>query len=318
MKERQSKSANPATTVLGYGSQGRAIALNLRDSGWPVVVGLKKGSKSVVRARKEGMSKITSVADAVKQAKLVVMAIPDHLHGRVFEKEIAPNLKPGTTILFLSGMAVHFGFVRPPSNCDVIMLAPHAPGLALRERYLGDRSVSAFYAVHQNPSRKGWQTAVRFADAIGIKKSRLVKSTFAWEAVGDIFGEQAVLCGGLAGLIQAGFDTLVKGGIPSEHAYLEVAYQLDLIIDLVKRFGIEGMFNRISVAARYGSYLTGPKVIDAHVRKQMQKTLGEIKSGAFSKRLNRLGESDIRVLNKKIKSLSRPALERSARKYAGK
>ena len=318
MKSRKPKALNPITAILGYGSQGRAIALNLRDSGWPVVVGLRKGSKSIARARKEGIREITTVPLAVGRADIVVMAFPDHLHGRVFEKEIAPNLKPRTTLIFLSGMAVHFGFVRPPSNCDIIMLAPHAPGLALREKYLSDRSVSAFYAVHQNPNRKGLQTAVRFASAIGIAKKRLVKSTFEWEAIGDIFGEQAVLCGGLAGLIQAGFDTLVRHGIPAEHAYLEVAYQLDLIVDLVKRFGIEGMFRRVSVAARYGSVATGPRIIDRHVRTQMDKTLKSIKSGAFPKELNGLTDKEITRLNKNIRSLSSPSLERAAHKYAKK
>lgn len=319
MKNRKLKAfARPITAVLGYGSQGRAIALNLQDSGWPVIVGLGKNSKSIARARKERIREITAVPQAVGRADLVVMAFPDHLHGWVFENDIAPNLKPEATLIFLSGMAVHFEFVKPPSNCDVIMLAPHAPGIALREKYLSDRTVSAFYAVHQNPSRKGWQTAIRFAEAIGIARKRLVKSTFEWEAIGDIFGEQAVLCGGLAGLIQAGFDTLVKNGIPSEHAYLEVAYQLDLIVDLVKRFGIEGMFRRVSVAARYGSSVNGPKIIDRHVRTQMDKTLKSIKSGAFPKKLNGLTERDIARLNKKILSLTRPTLERAARKYAKK
>jgi ketol-acid reductoisomerase len=318
VKAKNQRTTKPVTAVLGYGSQGRAIALNLQDSGWPVIVGLRKGSKSIARARREGVKRIDSIDVAVQQSKIVVMALPDHLHGRIFEREIAPNLKPGTTILFLSGMAIHFGFVKPRSNCDVIMLAPHAPGLALREKYLSDRSVSAFYAVHQNPSGMGWQTAIRFAEAIGISKKRLVKSTFEWEAIGDIFGEQAVLCGGLAGLIQSGFDTLVKNGIPAEHAYLEVAYQLDLIVDLVKRFGIEGMFRRISVAARYGSLTTGPKIIDRHVRSQMNKTLKSIKSGGFPKELNSLTDKDITKLNKQISALSRPALESSARKYAKK
>lgn len=318
VKTTRMTSRHPVTAILGYGSQGRAIALNLRDSGWPIMVGLKARSKSISRARREGIRDIRPVTDAVTAAQLIVMAVPDHLHRRVFDRDIFPNMRKGATLLFLSGMSIHFGFVRPPADSDVVMLAPHAPGLALREKYLTDKSVSAFYAIHQNASDKGLRTVTDFATGIGIAKNRMVKSRFEWEAIGDIFGEQAVLCGGLAGLIQAGFDTLVRNGIPAEHAYLEVAYQLDLIVDLVKRFGIEGMFRRISVAARYGSLVSGSKIVDAHVRAQMQKVLLEVKSGKFPRNLDKLSESQIAEMDKKIHTLSRPAFEKAARKYARK
>jgi ketol-acid reductoisomerase len=213
---------------------------------------------------------------------------------------------------------VHFKFVKPPKHADVILLAPHAPGVAVREQYLGKRDISAFYAVHQNHSKRALQTVFALANGIGIEKKRLVKTTFTTEAIGDLFGEQAVLCGGLAALIKNGFDVLVESGIPPENAYLEVAYQLDLIIKLIKQYGIEGMFARISVAARYGSLLTGPKLIDTSVKRRMKVALSDITSGRFPKELNSLSDADVTRITKALASLSSPKLEKAARKFAPK
>jgi len=213
-------------------------------------------------------------------------------------------------------MSVHFGLIDPPPDCDVILLAPHAPGVAVREKFLGDRSVSAFYAIHQDATDCARNMVMQLADDMGIDRRSLVETTFAHEAVGDLFGEQAVLCGGLAMLIKSGFDTLVANGLPTENAYLEVAYQLDLIVDLIKNHGVGGMFERISVAARYGSAKAGPRIIDESAQKRMQKIYDHIDSGAFARELSRLSEEDIRGLKESLLGLSSPALERAAKKYA--
>ncbi len=309
--------AKKQIAVIGYGSQGRAVALNLRDSGYPVLVGLPVRSKSRGSTRKDRIT-VKTVPEAVAAAEIVIMAFPDHLHGRVFARQIGPSLQPGATLLFLHGMSVHFGFVQPPERCDVVLLAPHAPGLAVREKYLaGERSISAFVAVHQNRSRRARQTLMELAKALGFDTKRLIATTFADEAIGDLFGEQAVLCGGLAMLIKSGFETLVEHGLKPDHAYLEVAYQLDLIIALVKRYGIEGMLKRISVAARFGSLSAGPRVIDGSIKKRMRAVLAEIVSGKFPRQLDALDDAAIRRLNKSLGQLSNPKLEKAAKKFGG-
>jgi len=302
--------------VLGYGSQGRAVAQNLCDSGYNVIVGLKSRSGSRAIARKDKITKITVISKAVRQADIVCMALPDYLHAAVFEKDIEKNLKPGATLWFLHGLSVHFALIKPPADADVILLAPHAPGLAVREKFLTDKSVSAFYAVAQDKSGKAAATVFVLAAGIGIQKKRLVKTTFKDEAIGDIFGEQAVLCGGLAMLIKNGFEVLVENGLKPENAYLEVAFQLDLIVQLIKQFGIEGMFERISVTAQYGSLEAGPKIIDKSVKKRMESVLAGIKSGKFTKNLKNLSEKELNSLKKALKSLSNPQFEKMARKFS--
>lgn len=301
--------------VIGYGSQGRAVALNFKESGCEVLVGLAKNSRSIAKARKDGIKSIGSVAEVVRKSDIVCMAFPDYLHGRVYVSDIRDNLKKGATLLFLHGFSVHFGFVKPPKLCDVILIAPHAPGIMVREKYLGDKSLSAFFAVYQNPSGRALKIVLKLAGALGFKKSRLLKTTFEIETVGDLFGEQAVLCGGMASLIKNGFEILIENGIPPKHAYLEVAFQLDQIIALIKKFGIEGMFNRISVAAQLGSVETGPYLIDRAVKKKMENRLQEIISGRFAKKLNGLKPADIKALKAKIKNLSNPSFEKAAKEF---
>lgn len=307
--------AKKMVTVIGYGSQGRAIALNLRDSGYHVVLGLRPKSKSAVGARREIFTDIRPIGAAVNASPIVIVAIPDHVQARVFKADIAPSLSPGSTLVFLHGLSVHFGLVKPPPNVAVVLIAPHAPGVALREKYLGDRSVSAFVAVAHNHSGNAWRTAAMLAGAIGISPKRQIKTTFEHEAIGDIFGEQAVLCGGLAMLIKHGFDTLVEHGIPPDNAWLEVAYQLDLIVGLIKQHGISGMFDRISVAARYGSLKSAPRIVNSSVKKQMTSTLREIESGQFARSLSSLSDRDLIELRTKLAKLTSPKLERSARKF---
>ncbi len=307
--------AKKMVTVIGYGSQGRAIALNLRDSGYRVVLGLRPNSRSRAAAHKEKFADIRTIPEAVSGSPIVVVAIPDHIHARVFKAEIAPSLSPGCTLVFLHGLSVHFGLVKPPSNVDAILIAPHAPGVALRQKYLTDKSVSAFVAVANNYSGRAWKNATSLAAAIGISQKQQIKTTFEHEAIGDIFGEQAVLCGGLAMLIKHGFDTLVERGIPPDNAWLEVAYQLDLIVGLIKQHGISGMFDRVSIAARFGSVQTGPKLLDKSVKKRMTQTLKEIESGKFARSLSSLSDRDLRKLSANLAKLTSPKLEKSARKF---
>ena len=302
--------------VLGYGSQGRSAALNLRDSGYDVTIGLPPKSKSRKKARADKFSYILSVPEAVKESTTLCFAFPDHLQGKTYKSEIRANLNENSTLWFLHGFAVHFGFIKPDAHCDVILIAPHAPGLAVRDEYLGSKSLSAFYSVHQNASGRADKTVFELSRAMGFKKSKLVQTTFEDEALGDLFGEQAVLCGGLAGLIKNGFEVLVENGIPPENAYLEVAYQLDLIIALIKKYGIEGMFERISVAARFGSLEAGPEIMGESVKKKMRSRYKEIESGKFARKLNNLSPSELNSLSKNLKKLSSPLFEKMARKFS--
>jgi ketol-acid reductoisomerase len=304
-----------SVAVIGYGPQGKAISQNLRDSGYEVVVGLRPNSRSRRSVCGDGLS-ILPLPDAVGSADIVCFAFPDHLHGRVFKTSIGPFLHRNTTLWFLHATSVHFGFLNPPKSCDVVLVAPHAPGNAVREAYLSDRSLSAFYGVYQNRSRHASKTAMDLAKAIGVRKKNLVRTSFAQESVGDLFGEQAVLCGGLAMLIKSGFETLLAHGWKAENAYLEVAYQLDLIVALIKKHGVAGMFARISPAAQYGSLLAGPKIIDRSTRTRMEKLFGEIQSGAFARKLGRLDDRAVSKLGKALKKLSHPKLERAARKFS--
>lgn len=304
--------AKKRIAVIGYGGQGRAIALNLRDSGWDVSVGLRPRSRSTALVRRDRFKNVGAIQTVVAEADIVCFAFPDHLHGKVFDTNIKPCLKNGATLWFLHGTSIHFGFVKPPKSCDVIMVAPHAPGTAVRELFLGERTISAFWAIQQNRSGKARQTAFALAEGCGFRRSRLVKTSFKDEAIGDLFGEQAVLCGGLAMLISAGYETLLKSGLKPEHAYLEVAYQLDLIIALIKKYGMQGMWERISVAARYGSLLTGPKLIDSSVKKRMTSVLKEIESGRFPKKLHSLSAADINRLNQSLKRLTPASFDRAA------
>lgn len=300
--------------MIGYGSQGRALALNLRDSGYPVIAALRSRSRSRPIARADRIT-VDSIEDAVRQSSIIVMAVPDQLHGTLWRDTIAGSLQGGATIVFLHGTSVHFGLVKPPANCDLMMIAPHAPGIAVREAYLTTRSISAFSAVQQDASGKARQTLHALAVGMGFAKKNLVRTTFTHEAIGDLFGEQAVLCGGMSALITSGFATLVKNGHSPEHAWLEVAYQLDLIIALIKQFGIAGMLDRISLAARYGAIETGPKVIGKPSIRAMETAYKKITSGAFVRQLTALPPTEISRLRNRYAALTSPQLERAAARW---
>jgi ketol-acid reductoisomerase len=302
--------------VLGYGSQGRALALNWRDSGRDIIAGLPSRSQSRRLARADKISDLTTPRRAASRADIVCFAFPDYLHGRVWREELEDSIEPGTTLLFLHGLSIHFGQVQPSDNCDVVLMAPHAPGVAVREKYLTDRSVSAFYAVHQDSSGQARQSVLKLAADAGFHRKRLIETTFEHEAIGDLFGEQAVLCGGLAMLIKSGFETLVAKGLPPDNAWLEVAYQLDLIVSLIKKHGIQGMFERISVAAQYGSVKAGPEIVDDSVRRSMDDVYRRIASGKFAGELADLDSDGLEELQRKIAGLTNPELEKAARKFS--
>jgi len=269
--------------IIGYGSQGRAQALNLKDSGLRVIVGLPQKSKSIKTAQKDGFE-VYSTEKAAKLGQIISVLAPDHLHKRIYDDQLKKNLSEGKTLLFACGFSIYFQLIVPPKDVDVIMVAPHAPGDVIREFFLEKKGVPCFVAVQQNYSGKAKEKALAYAKAIGSTKAGAIETTFRDESIGDLFGEQVVLCGGLTELLKAGFETLVESGLPPENAYLECVHQLDFIVNTIKFHGIAGMFDRISKTAEYGSYLVGKRVIDDRVKKQMKKILKEIEDGLFAKR----------------------------------
>lgn len=310
----KSRKPQEIVAVIGYGSQSRAIALNLRDSGYSVTVGLRGKSKSLAEARREGLV-ASRIEDAIKNAAIIIIAIPDHCHANLLDAKFFEKLSGNPALVFLHGTSIHFKLVAPPKHLQVLLLAPHAPGMAVRENYLNKTPFSAFIAIHQGDKKRGLNRLGRLAKGIGIPSKHLVKTTFADEAIGDLFGEQAVLCGGMGRLLKFGFETLVEAGIPPANAYLEVAYQLDLIVALVKQCGLSGMFERISPMARYGSARNGPRVIGPEVRRAMKKLQYEIESGEF---IRTAIKSGLEVSSKEMAALTNRAFDRQAKKFSRK
>jgi len=270
-------------SVLGYGSQGRAQALNLSDSGFRPIIGLPSKSKSRKIAKSDKFE-ITTPANAVNKTDIVVILIPDHKHKELFDS-LDMKLLNNKTIVFAHGFSVAFGLIEPPPFCDTILIAPHGPGVRIREKYIAGETFTAFVGIENNYSGNADQIVKAYATAIGCPQSGQFETNFRDEAVGDVFGEQAVLCGGLVGLLESGFETLVKKGLSPETAYLECIYQIDLIVDLIKKFGPGGMFERISVTAAYGSLKQKDKLFDSNYKKKLDKLYGEIDSGIFAKKL---------------------------------
>lgn len=299
---------NKRIAVIGFGSQGKAQALNLRDSGFTPIIGLRPSSRSRKAAVAEGF-RVVDIDVAVRSADLIAVMIPDHLHGELFRRYIYGNIRPGQSFIFAHGLSVHFGLVERPRGIRFLLVAPHAPGIRLRENYLIGKGVPAFIAAVVNSSA-ALKLAAAYGKAIGCARAGLIVTTFENEAIGDIFGEQAVLCGGLAGLLRGGFDTLVDSGMPPQNAYLECVYQLDLIVDLIKRFGIEGMYRRISVTARRGSRHAENIVINRQSLAGMSKLLRRIKSGEFVKELLKTAGGSNGSIRKKSRTdlLDRTAL----------
>jgi len=268
--------------IIGYGSQGHAHALNLRDSGIDVVVGLYPGSKSWAKAEAAGL-KVATTSEASKLADVIMILVSDHIQADLYEKEVAPGLTAGKTLMFAHGFNVHFGFIKAPENVDVSMIAPKAPGHRVRELYTEGVGVPALVAVAQNPSGKATEQALAYALALGCLKAGVIETSFKEETESDLFGEQAVLCGGTAELIRAGFETLVEAGYAPEIAYFECLHELKLIVDLVYEGGLSYMRYSVSDTAEYGDYTRGSRIVTAETRKEMKKILGEVQSGEFAK-----------------------------------
>ncbi len=267
--------------VVGYGSQGHAHALNLKDSGVNVVVGLGANSKSKAVAEKDGLE-VLSVADAVKKSQVVMVLVPDDVQSDVYENEIAPNLNEGDMLMFAHGFNIHFNQILPPSNVDVAMVAPKGPGHTVRSQFLEGRGVPSLVAVHQDFSGKAKDLALAYASGLGAGRAGIFETTFKEETETDLFGEQAVLCGGVTELMKAGFDTLVEAGYSPEMAYFECVHEMKLIIDLINEGGFARMRYSISDTAEYGDYRTGRRIITEETRKEMRKVLDEIQRGEFA------------------------------------
>jgi ketol-acid reductoisomerase len=268
--------------VIGYGSQGHAHALNLKDSGVDVRVGLPAGSASRARAEKDGLRAL-DVADAVREADVVMMLTPDHGQARLYKESIEPNLKPGATLMFAHGFNIRFGTIVPPKNIDVSMIAPKSPGHRVRELFKEGGGTPALIAIHQDASGHARELALSYGKGIGVARAGIVETTFTEETETDLFGEQAVLCGGTAALVKAGFETLVEAGYQPEIAYFECLHELKLIVDLMYRGGLNYMRYSISDTAEYGDYTGGPRLITDETRAEMKRMLDDIRSGRFAK-----------------------------------
>jgi ketol-acid reductoisomerase len=268
--------------LIGYGSQGHAHALNLKESGVSVTVALREGSASAVKAKNSGLS-VKNIPDAVKDADIVMILAPDEQHKKLYTESIEPNLKKGATLAVAHGFSVHFGFVQPRVDLDVIMIAPKGPGHLVRSTFMQGGGVPCLIAIHKDVSGKARDTALSYASAIGGGRAGIIETTFKDECETDLFGEQAVLCGGASHLVQAGFETLVEAGYPPEMAYFECLHELKLIVDLMYEGGIANMRYSISNTAEYGDYTRGPRIVNEQTKAEMKKILKEIQSGQFAK-----------------------------------
>jgi ketol-acid reductoisomerase len=268
--------------IIGYGSQGHAHALNLRDSGLNAIVGLHSGSKSKGKAEAAGLE-VLSVADAAKAADVMMLLMPDHLQGEIYRNDIAPQMVAGKTLMFAHGFNIHFGEIKPPADIDVSMIAPKAPGHRVRELFTEGVGVPALVAIAQNASGQALPNALAYAAALGCLKAGVIETSFKEETESDLFGEQAVLCGGVSELISAGFETLTAAGYAPEIAYFECLHELKLIVDLIYEGGLGYMRYSISDTAEYGDYTRGPRIVNDQTRAEMKKILSEIQSGEFAK-----------------------------------
>lgn len=275
--------AGRKVAVIGYGSQGHAHALNLRDSGIDVRVGLREGSASRAKAEEQGL-RVTSVAEAVQEADVVVILAPDQVQRLVYRDEIAPNLREGAALVFGHGFNIRFGYISPEAGHDVVMVAPKGPGHLVRREYEAGRGVPVIVAVEQDASGQAWDLAKSYAKAIGGLRAGGIRTTFTEETETDLFGEQAVLCGGASQLVQYGFEVLTEAGYQPEVAYFEVLHELKLIVDLMVEGGIAKQRWSVSDTAEYGDYVSGPRVISPQVKENMKDVLADIRSGAFAER----------------------------------
>ena len=268
--------------IIGYGSQGHAHALNAKESGCNVIIGLYEGSKSWDKAVKQGFEVYTA-AEAAKKADVIMILINDEKQAAMYKKDIEPNLEAGNMLMFAHGFAIHFGQIVPPADVDVTMIAPKGPGHTVRSEYQAGKGVPCLVAVHQDASGKALEKALAYAQAIGGARAGVLETNFRTETETDLFGEQAVLCGGVCALMQAGYETLVEAGYDPRNAYFECIHEMKLIVDLIYQSGFEGMRYSISNTAEYGDYITGPKIITEDTKKAMKKVLADIQDGTFAK-----------------------------------
>ncbi|HJE51073.1 MAG TPA: ketol-acid reductoisomerase [Tessaracoccus flavescens] len=272
-----------SVAVIGYGSQGHAHALSLRDSGVDVRVGLRAGSPSVAKAEAEGL-RVVSVAEAVEEADLIMILTPDQVQRKVYAEEIEPHLAKGDALFFAHGFNIRFGYITPPEGVDVCMVAPKGPGHLVRREYANGRGVPAIIAVEKDETGNAWPLALSYAKAIGSLRAGGIKTTFTEETETDLFGEQAVLCGGASALVQAGFEVLTEAGYQPEVAYFECLHELKLIVDLMYEGGIAKQRWSVSDTAEYGDYVSGPRVITPEVKENMKAVLADVQNGNFAKR----------------------------------
>ena len=268
--------------IIGYGSQGHAHALNLKDSGVKVIIGLYNGSKSWAKAEAQGFEVFTA-AEAAKQADIIMILINDEKQAAMYKKDIEPNLEEGNMLMFAHGFAIHFGQIVPPANVDVTMIAPKGPGHTVRSEYQAGKGVPCLVAVEQDYTGMAQQLALAYSAGIGGSRAGVLETTFKTETETDLFGEHAVLCGGVCALMQAGFETLCEAGYDPRNAYFECIHEMKLIVDLIYQSGFEGMRYSISNTAEYGDYITGPKIVTEDTKKAMKQILADIQSGAFAK-----------------------------------
>lgn len=268
--------------VIGYGSQGHAHALNAKESGCNVIIGLYEGSRSWDKAVKQGFEVYTA-AEAAKKADIIMILINDEKQAKLYKEEIEPNLEEGNMLMFAHGFNIHYGCIKPPKNVDVTMVAPKGPGHTVRSEYQAGKGVPCLVAVEQDASGKALDMALAYALAIGGARAGVLETTFRTETETDLFGEQAVLCGGVCALMQAGYETLVEAGYDERNAYFECIHEMKLIVDLIYQSGFAGMRYSISNTAEYGDYITGPKIITEETKKAMKKVLADIQDGSFAK-----------------------------------
>ena len=268
--------------IIGYGSQGHAHALNLKESGCNVIVGLYEGSRSWKKAEEQGFEVYTA-AEASKKADVIMILINDEKQAAMYKESIAPNLRPGMMLMFAHGFAIHFGQIVPPKDVDVTMIAPKAPGHTVRSEYQRGRGTPCLVAVYQDATGKAMDMALAYGQGIGGARAGILETTFRVETETDLFGEQAVLCGGVCALMKAGFETLVEAGYAPENAYFECVHEMKLIVDLIYESGFAGMRYSISNTAEYGDYITGPKIVTDETKKAMKKILSDIQDGSFAK-----------------------------------
>ena len=276
------KLAGKTVAIIGYGSQGHAHALNLKDSGVNVVIGLYEGSKSWAKAEAQGLNFMTS-SEAAKAADIIMILINDEKQAALYKESIAPNLTAGKTLMFAHGFNIHFGLIKPPADVNVAMVAPKAPGHTVRSEYQAGKGTPCLVAVEQDATGDALDIALAYAAGIGGARAGVLETTFRTETETDLFGEQAVLCGGVCALMQAGFETLVEAGYDPRNAYFECIHEMKLIVDLIYQSGFAGMRYSISNTAEYGDYVTGPKIITEDTKKAMKKVLSDIQDGTFAK-----------------------------------